>query len=292
MGGLGKLFTRIIPIIMLVCFVCFGITHAFNEVGIENKTYLSSQTINVGTQENPQTIKYYNLDVVSYLNGVNSNILTRSIDKVIEIDTYKQTLNSFNNIWKDGYQVGDIIRTVGNGILLVVNTIILPINILLVPIRIIAGIIITALSLVGINTSKKGIITDSLNAIIDNLAIPLIKPIFDKNPNSLINQTYIFNENIRMFWNNYNNDLTYPIQFTCNNQQYTSLRMTINFWETDTYIYYIYLDNNQQQQQLVVYHNGWLQQEYRTITITGFGTQSQNDYESIMLMLDQYAVKQ
>ena len=59
MGGLKSLFTKLIPIVFLICFICLGITHTFATANVNNLTYMSQETYNIGTEENPEQFTYY-----------------------------------------------------------------------------------------------------------------------------------------------------------------------------------------------------------------------------------------
>ena len=126
MGGLQRLFLRITPIIMLICFICFGITHTFQQEGQPNITYLTSEVItlddnNTQTTTDDITIKNYNFDFKSYRENIDINILKRSVNNSLNIDSFKTTINGFRTIWNNGYQVGDVLRSVANGILLIIE---------------------------------------------------------------------------------------------------------------------------------------------------------------------------
>ena len=203
MGGLQRLFLRITPIIMLICFICFGITHTFQQERQPNITYLTHETIEVIaddplTEENEQiTIENYNFDFQSYRENIDQNILKRSINKTFDFTTYENVLNTYNEIWEDGYDFLDGVQTLTNTILLIINTLILPINIILVPLRITCGILLTAFSLIGINISRNTPIITALNSIIDNANIPMIEPTYNKGYNYVNGTTWIFNNTIR-----------------------------------------------------------------------------------------------
>ena len=279
MGGLGRLFSRIIPIIMLVCFVCLGITHTFNQIGAENHTYLTNETINVGTQENPNNITYYNFDVISYVNNVNIDILKEATNKVIDTETYKDNFESFNILWNDGYQLGDVSNTILNSVILVINTLITTINLVLFPVRIIAGILLTGMSLVGINISTQGIIVNSLKALLTSLAIPLIIPTTSKQDADIINGTtwqlnqtqtnysFYWDKNSVIFYMQYSQNATYECVHT--------QKMSDNWWIVIT-------SNNTQ---ITIWRNGvWLNDYYKNwyiVEVNGSTSLQQNVYNTM-----------
>lgn len=213
MGGLYRLFTKILPIMMLICFISFGILNTFQTEGQANLTYLTQETYNIGTEENPEYKELYTFDTKSYAENINQDILNRSLDHVLTLEAYQLTLNKFQQIWDDGYNLFDISRTIANGVVLIINTIILPINILLIPLRIISGIILTGMSIVGINVNNGRFICPVLIFIIDKLAIPFIQP---ENPTGettiLENQQYIFKDNLEDY---YTEDIQINFNFTC-----------------------------------------------------------------------------
>lgn len=260
MGGLTRLFMRILPIITLICFICFGITYTFESADIHDITYLSTETINVGTQENPNNITLYQFDTKSYIENVNVNILKEATTKTIEFDKYMHTYDNFNIIWQDGYKAGAVTQTILNGVLLLVNTLILPINILLVPMRITAGLLLTAFSLIGINigTETPGPIITMNQFILHRLAIPLIDPTeeYGTTPELAGTQWYIKTPQKRAG--------TFTVNFTAyvdgTLQNFTSID-----YEKSVIIY------GNGQGGVTIYNSkngGWLHEESRYITIT------------------------
>ena len=147
MNGLQRLFLRITPIIMLICFICFGITHAFQQEGQANITYLTHQTITIDdnntiTTTDDLTIENYEFDFTAYRTNIqNSNILKRAVTNTIDTQTYKEVIERFNTIWQDGYQFLDGVHTIVNALVLVVDSLIIPINVVITPLRIIAGVL-------------------------------------------------------------------------------------------------------------------------------------------------------
>lgn len=262
MGGLQRLFLKITPIIMLICFICFGITHAFQEERQPNITYLTHETIEViadnpVTEQNEQvTIENYNFDFQSYRDNIDIDILKRATTNVIDVKSYKDTLDEFNNIWEDGYQFGDGIQTIVNAVILVINTLIMPINIIIAPVRVIAGILLTGISLVGIDINRNTAIITSLNAILDNLAIPLINPTFNKDDiRNMTGEVWRFNNNM------YGDYAVYEFEFTANNTTYTAIRQNRTN-NTNTVEY-----RSQNNEWIQVYNAYWLSSNYKTITI-------------------------
>lgn len=297
MGGLQRFFIRITPIIMLICFICFGISYSFETAGSNQQiTYLTHETITIDDNETPNdttddiVIDDYSFDFRSYRQNINIDILKRATNNIIDIEAYKTTKDEFNNIWKNGYNPGDIVRTVGNALLLVINTLILPINIIIAPLRITSGILLTAFSIIGININNNTGIIKALNSILDNAAIPMLRPTFSNNPDSIINSTWKFNNEIRFSYQSYSATRTYVVNFSIpeSTATYTKIRTTVNFLETVNTIEYFYIDENNTEQSLYVYNNGWIYQNAREITIISH-EMTQEQYELFMTFLNAYA---
>lgn len=162
-----KILAKLIPFTFLLCLVCFGISYIF---GIDNLTYLTFNTTNNG-------MKVYYFDFNAYTQNIDINILKRATSNVIDTTTFNNIVEAWKTIWEDGYNFGDITESVVNGFIMVFNIIILLVNIPLVLLRIASGILLTGLSLLGININNQtGIIIPSLNAILDFGAIDYIQP--------------------------------------------------------------------------------------------------------------------
>lgn len=164
MPALKLLLTRIIPFATLICFVCFGITIVFN---IDNLTYLSQQTI--GTQT------LYVFDFQHYISNIDINILQRATNNVIDVEPFQNIINRWEELWADGYDVGDIVISIINGFTFIANIVILIVNLILLIPKIASGILLTALSLMGINIdNEQSIILTGLNTFLDVTGIPMI----------------------------------------------------------------------------------------------------------------------
>lgn len=268
MGGLGRLFTKIIPIITLVCFLCLGITITFANLNQPNLTYLTTETINVGTEENPNNITYYNLNTIEYMSNMKVDILKQATENTIDTNTYQATINRFNEIWENGYNIGDVLDTIANAILLVINSLIIVINIIILPLRIISGLLLTAFTLIGININNGVIVIPLLKGILNNLAIPLISPTAtkDKYINDLTN-TQWYLTTLPPLNNMERYEVVINFKATFNNRQ-------LYFWKYEfgknafgTYYVYYYV-NGQQTDRRTIYWGEWKDQTARTITIT------------------------
>lgn len=281
MGGLQRLFLRITPIIMLICFVCLGISHTFQQEGQPNITYLTAENItidvnNTETTEDDITITNYSFDFQAYRQNINQNILKRSTQNLFNIDAYNQTFISFKNLWEDGYDIGDVFKTIINVGILIVNSIIFPINIFLLPLRITCGILLTAFSIIGINitytTAEQKPLISFIHNVIDNAAIPLLTPTWDKT----IDQTQT--QNVQFIFNEI---LAYPP--TMNNNEYRIISTTIDFQETDETGRYqrmdwyyqgpsnfitklVYVDTQGYEIEVYNYQDGWIYNSSKNIT--------------------------
>lgn len=280
MGGFQRLILRITPIIMLICFICLGITHTFQQVGTQNITYLSYETItldNNNTEETTDdiTIDNYTFDFTSYTTNIeNLNILERSLNHTLDIDAYERTLNRFNTIWDDGYNVGDVSNSILNGVILVINTIILPINILLVPIRICSGIILTGLAIMGIRIDQQTPIITLLNNLVDKLTIPLINSTWARDGN-IEDSIWQFKQNVTTEYSTeYHTFATInvPLNFTTESggnfkQIFTDVydvqQDSFNNYSAKTKMWYVDTDNNQ----ILVYDDGYWYYDVKVINI-------------------------
>lgn len=172
MGGLGNLFKRILPIIMIICFICLGITHIFKPTPNRQLTYLTQETIHSDITNTDTT--FYKFDTNAYMSNITSNTLKESLNLEDSFSTYQQVLRTFGLIWADGYQIGDIIKTIGNAVILLIDTLIMPINFILIPIRISMAILLTTLSLIGINTGYKVGLIKFITVLATEIEIPLL----------------------------------------------------------------------------------------------------------------------
>lgn len=161
-----KIFAKLIPLTFLLCLICLGISYIFN---IENLTYLHSY-------KNEAGLIIYDFDFMAYLDNININIITRATKDTIDISKFTGMVENYKTIWENGYQIGDITTTITNGFCLIINLVILMLNIPLTIARIIAGLILTALSLLGININSDSIILKSLNNFLDFATIPYLEP--------------------------------------------------------------------------------------------------------------------
>lgn len=283
MDGFKRLVFKLTPIIMLICFICIGITHTFSrENDTQSLTYLTNETITINdngteTTEDDIKIENYTFNFTAYRQNINANKLFEATTNVIDLQAFNNQYSTFNIIWADGYQIGDIIKTIGNAVLLLININLVAINIILMPIRIISAILITSFSLIGININRtEGVIIPFLNGVISYLTIPLINSTAENNNGqyeSIANTTWTFNNEPEI---PYTTNITIKgIQFTNNNTSYTSItiknRTKAPLGEVVTYEYGIWFNNT------LVYDSSWIDQQYRTIKVTAVQNQKTNE---------------
>lgn len=294
MTGLQKFFFKIFPIITLICFVSIGIMNIFNN---ENLTYLSSEYIDKDTgqiytnptnEQRENSYHLYTFDVRSYANNIDQDVLARSIENTLDIQTYNRVLGKFNEIWDDGYQLFDGVSTIINVGILIVDTLILPINIVITPLRLCSGILLTCMSLIGININANTTINTMLNGILDYAIIPLIRPTYNnEEPEMYVGRTYKFNDYLNSgVMGNVTTNIN--VNFTANNTQYTGFyynQQSIN----DVNLYFIDTSNNQ----ILVYHsNGYNEGQWyydiQEFTITNSDHLSGTNFTNFKAFLSQY----
>lgn len=298
MDGLKHLLFRVIPLITLICFVCFGITHAFQQQDEAPITYLETNyydksngfvIIENPTEEQKEadtTLKVYEFNFTAYRNNIDQNILKRSVENTLTLEAYQWTLEQFNKIWDDGYQLFDVTKTIANAIVLVINTLILPINILLIPLRIISGILLTGISLIGININNSTIVAPILIFILDKLTIPFIQP------NNTTN--YQFYRNIN---EHYQGDQTIYLDFKVNEaigkaikiEQYSGSHVRMSYL----------IEVNNTQEWVVVFDSGstgnaWgaYYDENSVLNISTMNDNTQEEQQIITQFLSNYGTSQ
>lgn len=301
MNGLKHILGRVIPIITLICFVSLGVLYIFNTDNLTylNVEYMDKTTATIYTnpteEQKEQSYKIYTYDFKTYVDNIDQNILERSIENTLDFQRYNSVLTNFNNIWENGYSFGKITETILNAVILTINTAILPINIIVTPIRIIAGLLLTGISLMGINTNANTPINNMLNGILDYAVIPLINPTksYEQSPDQILGKSYVMNQNItdkyykvQKHWisgagttsgwiynyTNYNININFTSQAGGNYKQLFTQYTTTNGQE-NLKIWYVDTSNNQ----ILVYNNGWLYEDSKHITISSNNDISNSD---------------
>lgn len=163
MGGLQRLFLRITPIVMILCFIAYGITQIFTQEGL---TYINQEEVIVNATNNTR-ITITTFDFASYMKNINFNNLKKAVTNVLNIEEWQENLMYFKNTWEEGYKIGNIIKTVSWTVITTINILLEGINILIVPIRIIAGLFLTAFNIIGINTNTGTPICNLLNRLLN-----------------------------------------------------------------------------------------------------------------------------
>lgn len=160
------LLTKILPFTMLLCIICFGIDIIFPNM---NVTYLTHTTINGSV--------LYQFDFTSYIQNLSIELIRKATSNLIDADTFKEIVDEWKLIWVDGYQFGDVFKTLVNGFIMVIDAFLTFINLIIVVIRIIIAILLMGLSLIGININNpNSLILKTLNDIVETLTINLIHP--------------------------------------------------------------------------------------------------------------------
>lgn len=159
------LFTKVVPFTLLLCIVCFGIDIIFPNM---NVTYLTHTTINGSV--------LYQFDFTSYFQNLSIELLRQATTDLIDTETFKNIVNAWKTIWTDGYDLGDIFKTIVNGFIMVIDAFLTIINLIIVILRIIIAILLLGMSIIGINISNENsVILTTLNDIVASLTIPLVQ---------------------------------------------------------------------------------------------------------------------
>lgn len=160
------LFTKVLPFTMLLCIVCFGIDIIFPNMNI---TYLTHTTINSSV--------LYQFDFTSYFQNLSIELLRKATSDMIDTETFKNIVETWKTIWTDGYDLGDIFKTVVNGFIMVIDAFLTIINLIIVILRIIIALLLLGMSIIGINISNpNSTILTALNDIVESTPITLIQP--------------------------------------------------------------------------------------------------------------------
>lgn len=267
MGGLERFFLRITPIIMLICFICFGITHIFgnrNQNG-QHLTYLENNKILLNNPEQDgyvNSIVEYKFNVEEYIENASTKTLIEGLQKSADFQGWVNNINAFKTIWENGYNAGDIALSVVNGCILIVNSIITLINFTLIPIRLSAAIFLTAISIMGVNINYDGTIINALKLMINSTTIPNIEPLLPTGQSIYYLQTYKFYDSFIVF----KEKLIIDVNFECDNETYNRI-----YWGMNGKIEYVKIftvgPNTTEETTTVYIPTTWVWPTYQTITI-------------------------
>lgn len=163
MGFIKKTLFILIPITLLFCLIAYGIEVIFPG---QNLTYLGYTT--------PSGEYFpYVYDWKSYINNLDITKLLNIITNATDITAFFDKVKDFMDIWQDGYDLGDGIKTIIGILILAVDLGLYVINILFsIGTKLLAGILITVLSLMGINISYGN--NAVISVLIDFINIPSI----------------------------------------------------------------------------------------------------------------------
>lgn len=160
------LFTKVLPFTLLLCMICFGIDIIFPNM---NVTYLTHTTINGSV--------LYQFDFTSYFQNLSIDLLKKATTNLIDTETFKNIVETWKTIWEDGYDLGDMFKTIVNGFIMVIDAFLTIINLIIVILRIIIAILLLGMSVIGINISNpNSTILKALNDIVKSLTIDLVQP--------------------------------------------------------------------------------------------------------------------
>lgn len=160
------LFTKVLPFTMLLCIVCFGIDIIFPNM---NVTYLTHTTINGSV--------LYQFDFTSYFENLSIELLRQATSDAIDTETFSNIVETWKTIWTNGYDLGDIFKTLVNGFIMVVDALLTIINLIIVILRIIVAILLLAMSVIGINiNNQNSVILETLRNIVASLTIDQVQP--------------------------------------------------------------------------------------------------------------------
>lgn len=160
------LFTKVLPFTLLLCMICFGIDIIFPNM---NVTYLTHTTINGSA--------LYQFDFTSYFQNLSIDLLKKATTNLIDTETFKNIVETWKTIWEDGYDLGDMLKTIVNGFIMVIDAFLTIINLIIVILRIIIAILLLGMSVIGINISNPdSTILKALNDIVKSLTIDLVQP--------------------------------------------------------------------------------------------------------------------
>lgn len=159
------LLTKVLPFTMLLCIICFGIDIIFPNMNI---TYLTHTTINGSV--------LYQFDFTSYFQNISIELFRKATNDLIDTESFKNIINAWKTIWQDGYQFGDVFKSMVNGFIMVIDAVLTIINLIIVILRIIIALLLTGISIIGININNpNSVILTTLNSIVDSLTIPLVQ---------------------------------------------------------------------------------------------------------------------
>lgn len=153
-----------IPITMLICCMAYGIQAIF---GVQGLTYLGWTS--------PKGDYYPNVfDFHAYLNALNFEDIRNVLTKTFDIEFIKDLMAQLKNLWNDGYNFGDIFKTIIYGFEGIIDGIILLVNSVIAILRIIVALLRIIISLCGININADVGILNILDYFVDLAQIPYI----------------------------------------------------------------------------------------------------------------------
>ena len=178
MTGFKRILFRMIPFILILCFVAYGIEilNALSPNHINQLTYLQEKI--VYDSNNVEVYRYYEYDFATYLRNITIQPFVTVLNQFISFQTFRDLKTVVEDIWADGYNALDVSKSIVNILVGVGNAIITLVNVVLVPLRFIAAILVVGLSITGINTD----ITQNTNPVNQGLWYMINNPIIPTIP--------------------------------------------------------------------------------------------------------------
>lgn len=168
-----KTYVMIIPIILLIMLISFGICVLLGDNSFSTVTYLSKHT----TYFMGQNITTYDYDLQSYVANLTTTRYITNIKRLFDISWFqkiKDLISKPSGYKATGWRVIlDVAKSILLGIGVLLNGIIMILNILLVmPLQLIVIILLHIFSLVGLNMGSNWWLPKSLKWINQNFYIP------------------------------------------------------------------------------------------------------------------------
>lgn len=169
MGLLKRVLFTIIPVATILIAVSYGIDAIFGNAA--DLTYLGWTS--------PTGEYYANVyDFRAYLSALNISDLTKPfVNLANSLDIIAAPFRAIQKILADGYNFGDGIKTIVNGIIGIINALIWVIDMVFSIIQALVIILGKILSLVGININSEFVVIKAFRTFTEFTIIPGIPPL-------------------------------------------------------------------------------------------------------------------